>query len=488
MRKTIEAEMAVTKTALVFEWPLGAIAVALYCVALAFNTPEVLALSRLWESSSPESHGWAILLLVPVMLWIAMRRLSSRSADQPAHSKIIPLIGLLATALITSLAHAAAIDMLGLLNVPAGVFFALWLLYGLRVARAAAMPLAYFVFALQLWDLLLPLLQWMTIKAAVPMLHLMGVATQVHAPYIGVPAGVFEIETSCSGLHFLIAALATSALIAFFDGLPWKKAALLIGSAALMALITNWVRVAFIIFIGNRTAMTAPLVKDHSTFGWWLFAFALVPIILLARRLARTSQPRPDTSHTRAKLNGVPVAFAVLLLALGPVWVLALDKRAESPEQVQWPLPQEWLGRQSAASDWKPQYPGALAERLAAFTSDAGTVDVYTAVYGQQGTGHKLIGYDSSITGRGWEVVRETHTESAREIEMADRTGHGRLIWMWYDVRGQRTLGTTGVKFRQALSAFGLTNQSAVVALSSRCAADCTSARQLITAVHSQMK
>jgi EpsI family protein len=496
MRKAVNADLAVARTARVFEWPLGAIAVAFYCVALAFDTPELRELSRLWQSSSPEAHGWAIVLLVPVMLWIGMRRLGPRAPDEAGHSKIIPLMGLFATALISALAHAAAIDAFALLNVPAGVFFALWLLHGPRAARAAAAPLAYFLFALPLWELLLPLLQWMTIKASVPLLHLMGVATTVHAPYVTVPAGVFEIETSCSGLHFLVAALATSALIAFFDGLPWKKATLLIGSALLVALVTNWLRVAFIIFIGNRTAMTAPLVKDHSTFGWWLFAFALIPIMLLARRLARTPRPRPDVPHERAKLSGVPVACGALLLALGPVWVLAVDLRAESPEQVRWPasLPQGWLSSQSAPPDWKPQYPGALAERLTAFTSAAASVDLYVAVYGLQGPGHKLIGYDSSITGSGWEVLRDARITvpashaSVREMEISDRSGHRRLLWMWYEVRGERAPSATDVKLRQSLSAFGLSSRSAVVALSARCAADCTSAREMIVSAHSRLE
>jgi len=497
MRKTVNAELAVNKAALVVELPLGALAIALYCAALALDTPEVLELSRHWDSSSPIAHGWAILLLVPVMLWVAMRRLGPLPTPEAGHSKLIPLIGLVAAALLTSVPHAAAIDMFALLNVPAGVFFALWLLYGPRVARAAAVPLAYFLFALPLWELLAPPLQWLTIKASVPLLHLMGVTTTVHAPFITVPAGVFEIEAGCSGLRFFIAAFATSALIAFSDRLPWKKAALLIGSALLMALVTNWIRVAFIIFIGNRTAMTAPIVRDHATFGWWLFVIALIPIILLARKLSRTQQPRPDVPHARIKLSGVPVACAVLLLALGPVWVFAADQLAESQGPVQWPAssPRGWVSSQSGApADWKPQYPGALAERLTAFTSGDANVDRYVAVYGLQGPGRKLIGYDSSITGSGWEVVSDTNTAvpashaPVREMEIADRSGHRRLLWMWYEVRGVRTLSARDVKIRQSLSAFGLANRSAVVALSAHCAADCTSARQMITSAHSQLE
>jgi len=497
MRKTVNAELAVAKAALVFELPLGAIAIALYCAALALDTPELLELSRRWQTSSPEAHGWAIMLLVPVMLWVGMRRLGPLATNEAGHSKVIPVIGLLFAAVITSVPHAAAIDMFVLLNVPTGIFFALWLLYGPRVARAAAVPLAYFLFALPIWELLVPMLQWLTIKASVPLVNLMGVPTTVHPPFITVPAGVFEVEAGCSGISFLIAAFATSALIAFFDGLRWKKAAVLVGSALLVALFANWLRVAFIIFIGNRTAMTAPIVRDHATFGWWLFVIALIPIMLLARRFSRTPQPRPDGPHARAKLGGVPTALAVLLLALGPAWVFALDHVAESQGPVQWPAstPQGWVSGQSVSSDWKPQYPGALDERLTAFTSGAATVDRYVAVYGLQGPGRKLIGYDSSITGSGWETVRDTaiavpaSDASVREMEIADKSGHRRLLWTWYEVRGVRMLSGRDVKIRQGLSAFGPANRSAVVALSARCAAaDCASAREIIASAHSQLK
>jgi exosortase/archaeosortase family protein len=49
----------------------------------------------------------------------------------------------------------------------------------------------------------------------------------------------------------------------------------------LLALLGNWLRIISIVIVGHVTEMQSPLVSDHGTFGWLIFA-ALLTIWMMA--------------------------------------------------------------------------------------------------------------------------------------------------------------------------------------------------------------
>jgi EpsI family protein len=182
------------------------------------------------------------------------------------------------------------------------------------------------------------------------------------------------------------------------------------------------------------------------------------------------------------------LAVACGCLAVGPGLERFASEVSPAPQLVA-PAVKGWRKSPTAEDVWRPTYPGAGAELYVSFErigDPRQRVVAYAAYYGQQRPGRKLIGYDSSMVGAGWENAgRATDgatllPETVRELELSTPSGRRRLVWMWYEVRGQRLLSPAAVRFAQALAAFGWPSRSGVAAISMECESTCETARHTL--------
>lgn len=471
--------------------PAAWAAFALLGVGVASYWPEVSTLATHWANTPDSSHGWLIAAAVPVLMWLRRDRVNAETL----RPSVVPAIGLIVAAAALAAAHAAGINVIAAILLPVSVLLACWFALGRAAAKALAFPIAYFLFAVPIWAVLTPTLQWLTVKATSAMLATVGVVAFVDGSFVTVPAGTFEIAGGCSGTNYFVVAFAISTLLAGLDDLGALQAAKLIAAALGLAIVANWIRVASVIYIGNATAMQSSLVQDHYVFGWWLFAGALVPFFIYARKLSR-AQPRPaakSAPRTRAASISIGrLAVSCVLLLAGPAWARIIDGPADA-RSVTLTLPEisGWQGPGDAGLDWHPTFRGATGERLAAYRAESAEVDVYVAYYRRQHAGQKLIGYESQIGGTGWadrdpgeQGSAPATGEPVTERTLTDPRGKQRLLWSWYDVSGVRVTRPLEVKARQALGAFGGSAASDIVVLSSKCDSDCARARSVLGAAY----
>jgi EpsI family protein len=464
------------------------VALGFVLLAAVFYLDELRELAQRWSNEIGNSHGYLIAPLVFVLVWLQRDRLTAGRGGEA-----LAVVGLVGSLVALAFARAASIDMIVYLLMPTTLWFALWLALGWPAARTLAFPVFYFVFALPVWAYLTPLLQWLTVQAVTVLLGVFGVEAFIQDEFVTVPAGVFEIAGGCSGTSYMVVALAIGTLMAFIERLPARKAAKLVFVAAMLAAVTNWIRVAIIIYWGNVTAMQTSLVEDHYTFGWWLFAGAMVIFFWYARRVAR-SEPDPVRGHATGDTApiGVRVVTAAALLAIAPAWALALDRRdAGVVPTLAMPTVTGWTGPEAPEFEWEPVFLGAAAERMVTYHQESQVVDAYAAFYGRQEHGKKLVGYLSRVAGaeERWSEAEAGTVDAGSGVSVTERRvvgpgGQERLVWSWYEVRGQRLLSPRDVKLREGLSAFGLEPRSGVVALSTRCLPDCAAARERLRTVH----
>lgn len=475
------------------------VALALLGVAVAFYFGDLRALAARWSSSEELSHGFLVAAVVPALFWLQRSRLSFGHRASP-----IALVGLAVASAAWVVARGANVDLVQWLLLPGIVWFALWIALGARSARALLFPMAYFLLAIPVWNLFLtPLFQWVTVKASTLLLGMAGVQAYIEGSFVQVPAGNFEIAGGCSGMNYLIVGVATAALFSFIERLPWRRTALVVALAVVIAMLANWIRVSYVIYDGNATAMQSPLVQEHATFGWYVFAVAMVPFFLLARRIAHgaplpESPARMSTDRDAAPGSAWPALLVgVAALGVGAAWGAVLDLRAarEPVPELAMPPVAGWEGPGSPEPDWQPSFPGAAAERLVGYRQGGTVVDVYAAFFSRQSASNKLIGYYADVVGQGgWsEQRREVVTiggdrdpSTVREHVLGNPSGGQRLIWSWYEVRGRREVGVIAVKMHESLAAFGLAPRSGIVALSARCVPDCEAARAALTAAHAR--
>ncbi|MBS0394343.1 MAG: EpsI family protein, partial [Proteobacteria bacterium] len=306
----------------------------------------------------------------------------------------------------------------------------------------------------------------------------------------------FKVTEGCSGVQFLTVALATAALYAFLERLPRRSALMLLALSAVVAELANWIRIVAIIEIGHVTHMQSPIVEHHDVLSWGIFAAAMVPFLWLARRHAPAAAPaaavaaEPTPASNRSLLAAVSAATA--LLALGPLAALALQMRAahEPVPTLSLPAVAGWQGPVPAAGPWHPRFPGAAASELASYRASDAVIDAFVAFYSVQVPRGKLLGDRSSLAGPGgWAEhpqPRPATVPAVNETVLVNRAGQGRLVWFWYEVRGERETSVTRVKWKMMALLAGAAPRYGVVALSTDCETTCEAARSRLASIYAR--
>ncbi len=467
---------------------------AVFCLIAAatlLNLPDLVNLENLWLTESGHSHGPLVAGVTLTLIWMSRRGIT---CEQPAFAAL-PLLSFVLATTAWVAARAASIDLVCWALWPVLVWLGIQLAFGSRTARCVAFPVAYFLFSIPLIELLAAPLATLTVTVTSLLLRVAGLSSVTLGRIVTIPEGTFEIEDGCAGTHFLTVALAIGTLLAFLDRLTWRRTVIIVASSVLLALIANWLRVAAIIEIGHVTQMRSSLVRDHNTFGWLIFAFATLPLLPLARTLAADLPVRPQqaaAASTSLARSAAAVCIGAAALAVAPLWAAGIRHAAsvQPVPQLTLPVLTGWQGQLETSGDWRPSFPGAAIERFGTFRSGVAQVDFYAAFFNLQTRGAKLIGYYSSVAGRGtWaERTKRVRDVPGKVVEsvLVNKAGRERIVWYWFEVRGDRLTSPAAVKLRESLAVFGLPSRSGVVALSTPCEPSCEAAELTLADAYRQ--
>jgi exosortase A len=471
------------------------IALGSLVLVAALYWPTSLEIADLWQDTVRRryTHGWLVLAITVWLIWRDRAHLRSIALTPPSGGWCVVALGSVGW-LVGLNAGLLAMTTLAM---PLLVLAAIWAAAGQAIARRVSFAVLYLYFALPAWELVNPALQSLTALVNVWLTRVAGIPVTVEGNVIQIPAGSFEIAGGCSGLHFLVVALAIAALQGEIDRYSWRSRWALIGLAALLALVTNWLRVFIIIVAGQLTDMQHFLVKvDHYYFGWFMFVFALGSYLYLSSRVPRGSggetpsaQLRTATPRSRAV---TAVALSAAALLLGPVWSLAASGANVEPGVEAPPKLAGWSGPGLHLSAWHPVFANPDNEYLVAYRSDsAGDVALYRAVYHSQRQGKELRGHGNSVLGASYKSKESRRREIALAggiIPITEQLAEGvekrdLLVWSLFTVDGKHD--PMGIPGRLAYGVRSLVRSptASVMALAAECRPDCESARIALHAV-----
>lgn len=240
---------------------------------------------ELWlQSDSAYSHGALLVGYGFYLVWLKLSESSSIGVVRPSYLGLAILFALLCLSFLAQLAlTGVVVEAL----FPALLLAIIYGVFGRSVVKICFLPILLVVFALPVWDYIGYPLQLLTVLACEYILEFTGIAFEVSETFITLPGiGIFEVASGCSGLRYFLIATVLSLIVAdqWLSSISTKVKVVALGVAA--GLITNWVRVSVIIYIGHDTQMTSTLIDDHETFGWLLFSGMLVPYIYYCRKLS----------------------------------------------------------------------------------------------------------------------------------------------------------------------------------------------------------
>lgn len=437
--------------------PRNATKVGLLLLLLAaLYWPDTVGLARFWLHEDLNSQAGILIACLSAFLLFRARGRFEQVAIGPAPWACLPLIACAAASLIC---WRAGILTLQLFFLPPILWLALLCVFGWQAARVAAFAIAFLYFAVPGWDALRPALQQLTAHAMAVIGPLVGLPVIIRGMTVSMPGGVtFTIERACSGADFLAVGLAVAALHGELEQAGPRRRAGLVGAMALLAILSNWLRVLLILAIGYLTHMRSALAtRGHVAFGWVVFACALLVFVWAAGRWgvsevdpSAEGAPRAGagarTSAQRGRVAWRYGMAATALLAVPALVYISLLATAAHAAPAVLELPPgstPWRGFAGFADPlWQPTFVGAHVERRALYESaDGHAVEVVAIGFAQQTQGAQLLNGGNSLLGEhglSMEKVRLARDGGVphSEIIAVDSRGRRALVWSVIDIGG----------------------------------------------------
>ncbi len=249
-------------------------------VMLAGFSSSLASFPATWNDA--RAHGYVVAAFSAWLLW-RDRELLDESGELFAPA----VVGLVCASLIWLLATVSGIRVVHQAMLP--VVATLWATatYGRRGIYVVGSASLVFCLAVPFWEVLLSTLQFLTVAVNSVGVKALGLRAEISGEQIRFPFGTLEVAQSCAGLSYFMSALTISALYGQMFLSSLRGRLLAIGVAVGLAIVSNWVRVFGLVLIGYRTRMESPLMKEHATYGWLIFAAVMFVFFALASRRAQ---------------------------------------------------------------------------------------------------------------------------------------------------------------------------------------------------------
>lgn len=463
--------------------------VCIIAAVSALYWPTVVSYSIAWTDfkNLGNTHGFLIVVMCFALLYL---RRDDFAVTVPRTSPVACL-ALAAVSLAWLLAYRASIQSLHELLFPIVLWTAIYAALGRAVARRSLVAVSFLYFAVPLWGYIAGPLQALTVVATRIILRAIGVPVHFDGILVQIPEGTFAIEGGCSGVHFLVVALAIAAYYGAVHRDRLRHRVMLLAVAAALALFTNWIRVSTIITVGHLTDMQGYLVRvSHYGFGWSVFAVAMSAFFLLASRIplhvvAESAVLVAAGSDARRRRSGLSIAIVVLAMGLGPAlaWAAARGDTVAAVAQRTAQQVSGWEGPLAVESIWHPRFVGADSETLARYRRAFADVEWYSAEYAFQRQDKKLLGYENSILGVGAFAVLDEDRVTAGahqlvDLHLQDAAGVQSHLWYVYEVGALEFTSGLRAQLWYGVKSLAGPVGSRILALRANCDPDCAAARE----------
>ncbi len=438
------------------------------------------------DLNSNYGHGLLVVAMSLYILWSERQGLV-RVRVRPALAGVLSVFLL---SLIWGGAHLVHVEVAEQMAVAALIPALVWALFGKAVLRRTLFPLLFIWMAVPVWEYLMPMLQELSARASFFGLQWLGVPVLREGNQITIPSGRFEIAEYCAGLRYLLAALSIGVFFAWQRIDHWRRRVSFLLLVVCVALVANWLRVIIVIMAGYLTEMQSPLVQDHATMGWLLFAAVLLPVFWFGgerRPVQGTSCSYPTTVRGTGTAGENPpfgtrsltfTALVVSALAVGPAIVrLSVSPVSGHDERRPLVLPDrigDWQQVDRQGSTWRPTFHGASSQVQVWYRGAKGIVGIHLAYYARQGQGREAVfvlnrPYDR----KRWHIGGGEHPVvdlparalDVQEYRLLSENGQQRLIWWWYDIAGRPTASRFEAKLLELEGLLAGRGGAAVVAL-----------------------
>ena len=341
-----------------------------------------------WETDSGYySHGWLVLPVSVVLLWLNRKQL----AACPRKSNLWGLV-IVAPALLLHIVGAglvagvvSGIALIGLLG---GLVLTL---FGWRMLKLTWFPIMFLIFMVPIPAVVIEKISFnmklMAAAVAAKVIDFMGLVVVRDGSIIHLPASEYIpryqrliVDDVCSGLKYLISLTAFGALYAYIAQVKYRAKAILFAVSVPISFVANVLRVILMVLVAYRWGVESVEGKVHDFFGIMLFVVAFIFLFMMEwllrkfcrmgheedgeaeKSAAQASPAAPDTSVCAQPSKALQWALLVILTvtAAGSVY-LCRPLPAVSLSDVLHRIPLKfdaWSGKKSTISDYEMEILG----------------------------------------------------------------------------------------------------------------------------------
>lgn len=443
--------------------------------ALAWQS--VTNMVSIWQHDSAYNHGFFIVPIAGYMAWERRHRLHGLTIE-PFWPGLLLIIGFGIAWLVARGASIMEGEQIAFVGLIQGLMLTL---LGRRIFRAQLLPIQYLWLLVPTGGFLIPTLQTIATWLASNLLQLTSIPFYVEQFYVQLPVGLFFVAPGCSGLNFLLAALALSVIYADMMYIGWQRKVICILTWLGVAILANGVRIFGILWLAQVTDRQIAIVDDHILYGWGFFFIILIGLMYAGRRFSNmpplseadaTREWLPSGAASTGNLAGAAVAPTLLAAAIiGYGLVTFSDGVKQSGLTITPPQTgAEWKMRTELGYS-EHTFPNADARHVWKFENDGTEVNLFVAYYSAQWDGHEAVADNPNILGRHEMKITDRATPSPvlngapRQVneETVSAARNNILIWRWYCAANIFTSNPLEVRLRTAVARALRQDSSAVV-------------------------
>ena len=377
--------------------PVLAVALAFFGI-LAVHAETAASIVAIWWRSETYAHGFVVL---PICAWLAWQR-----RDDLARTPAVPWMPALAlVAAAGALWFVMTIgDVVGVRQFALAFMLqaAIVAVAGLAVARIAAFPIVFLLFAVPAGEFLIPtLIEW-TADFTVAALRASGVPVYREANHFIIPSGAWSVVEACSGLRYLIASVMIGVVYAAVTyRSAWRRAAF-IAASVLVPVVANWLRAYMIVMTGHLSDNRLAVGVDHLIYGWVFFGIVMALLFWVGSFWSEPARAPQEATATRRRVapsvtvNPRLFLVAIVAVAVAAVWRPLYATMDAAPSSVPPTLAalegaDGFVRSERVPGNWQPAYSGHAAASQQAFEKDGAAASVYVAFYRNPTKGRELV-------------------------------------------------------------------------------------------------
>jgi len=261
---------------------------------------------RFLETNSNYTHGFLIPLVSLFLIWKIKDKLKQIPVSSSPKGLILFSVGLL----VHLISRCFMIDFVSGFSLIMVIWGLCLYFLGRSITQKIIFPIVFLVFMIPLPSVLtLSLTFYMKMFAiywATELVNLIGIPAVMDGAKIILPNDFLEIGEPCSGIRSLITLLALGSLFAYLLSISFLKKIILFLSTIPIAILSNIIRIVFLVIItyvyGQKAALEEP---NHTVSGLLVFLVALLGLKAIGQVLTwqRGEDQRLKTNEEKSDLK-----------------------------------------------------------------------------------------------------------------------------------------------------------------------------------------